>query len=205
MLLPKMTNKPYSSSSEENKHVILNVIQKWLVDSKTVLEIASGTGQHAIYFAKNMAYLTWQTSDLIESHLGINLWIKESALTNILPPLKIDVSENNWPVETYDAVYSANSFHIMSKDNVVDFFRHVSSVLNSTGLVIIYGPFNYHGQYTCESNANFDIWLKQRNEKSGIKDFEFCHDLAVNSGLQLADDIEMPQNNRILIWTKNND
>lgn len=202
MSLLESINKPFSPSSEENKHVILGVIQKWLTDSKTVLEIASGTGQHAVHFAENMPNLTWQTSDLPESHSGINLWIKESALTNILPPLNLNVSEDNWPVVTYDAVYSANSFHIMSKQNVMDFFSHINSVLNPTGLVIIYGPFNYNGQFTSPSNANFDIWLKQRNEKSGIKDFEFCHALALNAGLKLTKDIEMPQNNRILIWTK---
>ncbi|WEJ61624.1 DUF938 domain-containing protein [Thiomicrorhabdus lithotrophica] len=202
MSLQDFTQKPFSSSSEENKHVISEVIQKWLIDSKMVLEIASGTGQHAVHFAENMPFLTWQTSDLVESHSGINLWINESGLTNILPPLSIDVSEDNWPVVTYDAVYSANSFHIMSKQNVTDFFSHISSVLNPTGLVIIYGPFNYNGQFTSPSNANFDIWLKQRNEKSGIKDFEFCHELALNAGLKLAEDIEMPQNNRILIWVK---
>ena len=202
MSLLETTNKPFSPSSEENKHVILEVIHKWLSDSKTLLEIASGTGQHAVHFADNMPYLTWQTSDLVESHSGINLWIKESGLTNILTPLEINVSEDNWPIETYDAVYSANSFHIMSKENVMDFFSHISSILNSAGLVIIYGPFNYNGQFTSPSNENFDIWLKQRNEKSGIKDFEFCNHLALNAGLKLADDIEMPQNNRILIWTK---
>jgi len=202
MSLLEATNKPFSPSSEENKHVILQEIQQWLSDLNTVLEIASGTGQHAVHFAESMPLLTWQTSDLLESHSGIDLWIKESGLTNIHPPLKINVSEDNWPEETYDAVYSANSFHIMSKENVVDFFNHVSSVLNSTGLVIIYGPFNYNGQFTSPSNANFDIWLKQRNEKSGIKDFEFCNELALKSGLKLVDDIEMPQNNRILIWKK---
>ena len=202
MSLLEPIHKPFSPSSEENKHVILEKIQQWLIDSKTVLEIASGTGQHAVHFAENMPSLTWQTSDLLESHSGIDLWIKESGLTNILPPLNLNVSEDNWPVVTYDAVYSANSFHIMSKQNVTDFFIHISSVLNPTGLVIIYGPFNYNGQFTSQSNANFDIWLKQRNKNSGIKDFEFCHELALNAGLKLAEDIEMPQNNRILIWIK---
>ncbi|MEA1987859.1 MAG: DUF938 domain-containing protein [Pseudomonadota bacterium] len=202
MSLLETSNKPFSSSSEENKHVILKVIQKWLTDSKTVLEIASGTGQHAVHFAENMPYLTWQTSDLLESHSGINSWIKESGLTNILAPLDINVSEDNWPVATYDAIYSANSFHIMDKQNVMDFFSHISSVLKSAGLVIIYGPFNYNGQFTSPSNANFDIWLKERNKNSGIKDFKFCHNLALSAGLKLADDIEMPQNNRILIWAK---
>ena len=115
MSLLEPIHKPFSPSSEENKHVILEKIQQWLIDSKTVLEIASGTGQHAVHFAENMPSLTWQTSDLIESHSGIDLWIKESGLTNILPPLNLNVSEDNWPVVTYDAVYSANSFHIMSK------------------------------------------------------------------------------------------
>lgn len=195
-------NKPFSQSSEENKQVILQNISPLLEDKQMVLEIASGTGQHAVFFAQQMPHLTWQTSDLLESHSGINQWIAEADLPNVLTPLSLNVSEDSWPNTRYDAVFSANSFHIMGKQNVEDFFKNVSKVLNDNALVLIYGPFNYNGQFTSESNANFDIWLKNRNPQSGIKDFEWCDALANKAGLTLLDDFEMPMNNRILVWKK---
>ncbi|WP_321323105.1 DUF938 domain-containing protein [Thiomicrorhabdus sp.] len=202
MSLNTIQSKPFSSSSEENKHVILDSIQPLLKDSKSVLEIASGTGQHAVFFAKNMPHLIWHTSDLLQSHEGIDRWIFEAQLDNVVRPITLNVSEDTWPTETYDAIFSANSFHIMSKENVADFFSKLPAILNSTGLVIIYGPFNYHGNFTSESNARFNDWLKSNNSQSGIKDFEWCNELANKAGLVLIDDIEMPQNNRILVWQK---
>lgn len=202
MFNQEMPHKPFSPSSEENKQVILQAIQGFLSPRSSVLEIASGTGQHAVYFAAQMPHLTWQTSDLNESHAGIKQWIAEANLNNVLPPLSLNVSDNDWPSASYDAVFSANSFHIMGKPNVEDFFANVASVLNADGVVMIYGPFNYNGQYTSESNARFDLWLKQRDAQSGIKDFEWCNQLAKNVGLTLLNDIEMPQNNRLLVWGK---
>lgn len=194
--------KPFASSSEENKAVILQTIQSLLSDKNSVLEIASGTGQHAVYFAKNLPHLQWQTSDLIESHVGIQQWLAEAKLENVLPPIALNVSTDSWPKQTYDAVFSANSFHIMNQQNVEDLFSQISSILNPTGLVIIYGPFNYNGAFTSESNQRFDLWLKGNNPESGIKDFEWCNQLASRAGLQLIHDFEMPQNNRILCWQK---
>lgn len=202
MTAPNVSNKPFSQSCEENKHVILQAIQALLSEKYTLLEVGSGTGQHAVFFAEKMPHLLWQTSDLTESHDGIQQWLAEAALENILAPLPLNVSEDTWPTTTYDAVFSANSFHIMAHDNVKDFFDNVNNVLNENGLVVIYGPFNYNGSYTSESNARFDLWLKQRNPDSCIKDFEWCHHLAETVGLSLLDDIEMPQNNRILVWQK---
>lgn len=202
MSLQTTLNKPFAQSCEENKQVILQAIQGFLTDRQTVLEVASGTGQHAVFFAEQMPHLIWQTSDLIESHDGIKQWIAGAQLNNILPPLCLNVSEDEWPSSTYDAVFSANSFHIMAKENVEDFFAHIGQVLNPNALVIIYGPFNYHGGFTSESNARFDEWLKRRNPQSGIKGFEWCNQLAKQAGLSLIDDIEMPQNNRILVWRK---
>ncbi|MDG4812489.1 DUF938 domain-containing protein [Hydrogenovibrio sp. 3SP14C1] len=200
MLPHEISNKPYAQSSEENKFVILQAIQGFLTERSSVLEIASGTGQHAVYFAEQMPHIKWQTSDLTDAHAGIKQWIADSDLNNVLPPLCLNVSENDWPATRYDALFSANSFHIMSKSNVEDLFAHLSQVLNANGLVMIYGPFNYNGQYTSESNARFDDWLKQRNPHSGIKAFEWCNQLAEQAGLNFLEDIEMPQNNRLLVW-----
>jgi len=194
--------KTVSSSSEQNQAVILNELFPLLADKPSVLEIASGTGQHAVHFANAMPNTQWQTSDLEDSHETIKQWITESQLTNVLGPMRLDVSKDSWPNQTYDALYTANSFHIMSLQNVTDFFAHISSVLKPTGLVIVYGPFNYQGKFTSESNQNFNYWLTSKDKKSGIKDFEFCNHLAEEAGLNLYKDIEMPHNNRILVWIK---
>jgi len=194
--------KPFSPSCEENKDVILQVIKPLLKNSKSVLEIASGTGQHAVYFAKNMPHLVWHTSDLLKSHDGINHWIFEAQLPNIVCPIPLHISEDPLPDSCFDAIYSANSFHIMNKQNVSDFFTKVPTALHSEGLVIVYGPFNYQNTFTSESNARFNDWLESNNPQSGIKDFEWCNALANEAGLTLVDDIQMPQNNRILVWQK---
>jgi len=194
--------KPFSPSCEENKAVILAAITPYLETKATVLEVASGTGQHAIYFAEHLPHLSWQTSDLLESHEGIKQWLGEANLSNTLEPIELNVSESAWPDKTYDALFSANSVHIMSQQNVEDFFANIGKVLNDNAVVLIYGPFNYNGAFTSESNANFDVWLKSRNPLSGIKDFEWCNERAEQARLTLIDDIEMPANNRILVWKK---
>lgn len=196
-----LMNKPFSTSCEENKQVIFHAIQPYLRSRQSVLEIASGTAQHAIHFAAQLPHLTWQTSDLIESHPGICQWLSDTQLENIYPPIELNVSRlEHWPHNQFAAVFSANSFHIMAKENVEDFFQQLPKVLMKKAVVMIYGPFNYNGNFTSDSNARFNDWLKQRNPNSGIKDFEWCNKLAQKSGLQLIDDIDMPQNNRILIW-----
>ncbi|WP_319379800.1 DUF938 domain-containing protein [Thiomicrorhabdus sp.] len=195
-------NKPFAPSCEENKQIILESISPYLHQRREVLEIASGTGQHAIYFAERMPHLIWQTSDLIEAHPGIRQWITDSELENVLHPLALNVSENKWPSARFDAIFSANSFHIMGKSNVEDFFKNAANTLNNQAIVMIYGPFNYRGQFTSDSNARFDQWLKQRDPNSGIKDFEWCNQLAQQAELSLLDDISMPQNNRLLVWQK---
>lgn len=193
-------SKPFSQSCEENKQVILDAIHPLLSDCSSVLEIASGTGQHAIHFAQNLPHLSWQTSDVVECHPGIQQWLAETNLKNVSAPIGLNVSEDPWPSAQYDAVFSANSFHIMSHQNVEDFFANLHQVLNPNAIVAIYGPFNYQGKFTSESNARFNHWLQQRDPNSGIKDFEWCNQLAQQAGLNLLDDIEMPQNNRILVW-----
>lgn len=193
-------SKPFSQSCEENKQVIFDTIAPFLAQKNSVLEIASGTGQHAVFFSSQLPHLTWQTSDLLESHFGINQWLDEASLSNVHPPVELNVSESTWPSCTYDVIFSANSFHIMAHQNVEDFFANISKVLQPDAHVMIYGPFNYNGAFSSESNARFDDWLKARNPKSGIKDFEWCNQLAQNAGLILVDDIQMPVNNRMLIW-----
>ncbi|KAG1663448.1 UPF0585 protein [Nymphon striatum] len=170
--------KPFSESCIQNQQVILDVLIPLLKDKKHLLEIGSGTGQHAVFFAKHLPHLVWQTSDQHAYHEGIKLWLNEANLSNTRPPLSLNVSEDPWPDNTYDSIFSANAVHIMSWDNVVDYFKHACPLLESQGYFILYGPFNYNGKYTSESNARFDQWLKSNDPMSCIKDFEELNALA---------------------------
>lgn len=193
--------KPFAESCEENKAPILEVLKRLLKDSGSLLEIGSGTGQHAVHFAAAMPHLTWQTSDLTASHPGIRTWLDEAALPNTRYPLALD-TEGEWPTGPYDAIFTANTLHIMSWSAVVACFAGVGRVLEKEALLVLYGPFNYGGEYTSESNRRFDNWLKSRDPLSGIRDFDDLQILATANGLVFSEDIEMPVNNRILVWRK---
>ncbi|MEJ2317152.1 MAG: DUF938 domain-containing protein [Gammaproteobacteria bacterium] len=194
--------KPYSDSCMQNREPILSVIEPLFRDRKDVLEIGSGTGQHAVYFAAKMPHLTWHTSDLAENHAGIRAWLDEAALPNTTGPVSLDVLDRPWSAPEADAVFSANTTHIMHWDSVVALFGGVGELLRTRGLFCLYGPFNYGGEYTSESNAQFDEWLHERDPLSGIRDFDDLDRLAVQAGLRLEEDYAMPANNRILSWRK---
>jgi len=194
--------KPFSQSCENNKQPILKILSHAFAKQKYVLEIGSGTGQHAVYFAKNLPFLTWQTSDLLINHKGINQWIDDFPALNIKRPLSIDLAKPQSLNKNIDAMFSANTLHIINWSLVQNFFSLVEKFLAKNGILCIYGPFNYKGKYTSESNAKFDIWLKARDEHSGIRDFEAIVQLGIKAGLTLIDDVEMPANNRILIFQK---
>ena len=196
------THKPYSESCNQNREPILDVIQPLLTKRKSVLEIGSGTGQHAVYFARKMPHLIWQTSDQQAYHDGIKRWLDDAKLDNTPPPLLLNVSTDPWPTQRFDVIFSANAVHIMAWDNVVDFFENAPKLLDQGGLFILYGPFNYNQKYTSDSNARFDLWLKQRDPQSAIRDFEALDDLAQKSGMVLQSDHALPANNRILVWEK---
>ncbi|MCG7875804.1 MAG: DUF938 domain-containing protein [Candidatus Thiodiazotropha endolucinida] len=191
--------KPYSEACDENKGPILEVLLRLYRDVQTVLEIGSGTGQHAVHFATAMPHLTWQTSDMEETHPGIRAWLREAALPNVRNPIGLDVSRA-WPAGEYDAIFSANTTHIMSWPEVELMFQGVGQVLKRGGCFALYGPFNYQGGYTSESNQRFDQWLKSRDPLSGIRDFEMLDELAASNHLIFSEDVEMPVNNRILVW-----
>lgn len=194
--------KPYSASCERNQAPILEHLQTLFADSRRVLEIASGTGQHAVYFGRALPHLTWQTSDLLSNHDGILAWLEEAQLPNVLPPLALDVNEPVWPLAGVDAVFNANTVHIVSWPAVQRMFAGIGRVLQPGGLLCLYGPYNYGGAYTAASNADFDVWLKARDVHSGIRDFEAVCALAAAQGLSLLQDIAMPSNNRLLAWRK---
>jgi len=193
--------KPYSSACDQNRDPILAVIEPLLTNCKTVLEIGSGTGQHAIYFAEKMPHLNWQCSDQAQYHEGINAWLAATNLNNIQAPFILDVSQT-WDDFAVDAIFSANTAHIMNNTQVQALFTGVAQSLKAQGHFILYGPFNYEGKFTSASNANFDIWLKNNDSNSGICDFETLNQWATDLGLILQKDYPMPANNRILHWQK---
>lgn len=194
--------KPFSDSCERNQAEICSVLKDVLSDKKHVLEIGSGTGQHAVYFATRLPHIIWQTSDQDENHDGIQQWLDEANLENTHPPVSLNVSQKKWPDIPCDSLYSANVVHIMSWENVVDYFDNGAKLLPKDGLFILYGPFNYGGEFTSPSNADFDQWLKSNNPQSGIRDFEALDALANKNALFLKHDIDMAANNRILCWEK---
>jgi cyclopropane fatty-acyl-phospholipid synthase-like methyltransferase len=194
-------NKPYSQACENNKTFILSILAHSFQSNKTVLEIGSGTGQHAVHFAENMPWLSWQTSDVIENHQGISQWLNASPASNLIAPIVLDLN-NPWPMTQVDAIYTANTLHIVSWPLVQALVQGVSQHLATGGNCCIYGPFNYQGKFTSESNANFNDWLKERDSESGIRDIEAITELAKKAGLLLAADHEMPANNRLLIFKK---
>ena len=195
-------SKPFAEACERNKDPIFNVLKTRLSGTERILEIGSGTGQHAVYFAEQCPTIHWQTSDCSENHPGILSWIEDSQLTNVYKPLALNVIEDKWPNELFDAAYSANTAHIMPWQAVEATFEGLAKVLKSEALYFLYGPFNYNGQYTSESNAKFDIWLKQQASHQSIRDFESIEALANRCDFSLLEDVEMPANNRILIWRK---
>ena len=198
-----MKNKPFSQACENNKDPILQVLYRVFNTTKIVCEIGSGTGQHACYFAQNLPDIIWQPTDKQENLSGIMQWVADVQLQNLRNPIPLDVTDHPWPVGEIDAVFTANTLHIMTWSEVEGLFERLQEYLVKDGLLCIYGPFNYKGSYTSESNAQFDLWLKQRNLKSAIRDFEAVETLASKANIRLLEDIAMPANNRLLVWQKN--
>lgn len=194
--------KPFAESCEDNKHPILDVLRIEFASVTRVLEIGSGTGQHAVFFAEQLPHLLWQTSDVAEYHPGINAWLDEAQLENVRPPLALDVRRDAWPRAAFDGVFSANTTHIMGWPEVAAMFAGIGSVLEQNGRFCLYGPFNYGGKFTSESNARFDQWLKARDPKSGVRNFEDLDRLAKAAGMRLLQDYAMPANNHTLVWIK---
>ena len=193
--------KPFSQACENNKGPILEVLKTAFNKTESVLEIGSGTGQHSVFFAEQLPHLQWYTSDRHINHEGINLWLKEANLTNLHGPLELDLNYA-WPINNVDAIYTANTFHIVSWQLVEQFFKGVSTHLVSQGVVCIYGPFKYQGQFTSASNEEFDRFLTQRDPFSGIRDFEAIEQLATQAGLTLISDTAMPANNQLLVFKR---
>ncbi len=193
---------PHSEACVRNQAAILAQLDTLFIAPGHLLEIGSGTGQHAVYFGTHLPHLTWHTSDLPAYHTGIQAWLDHAALPNVQPPMALNVDAADWGIAEVDGVFSANTLHIMGWPQVQAFFAGVARVLKAGGKLAVYGPFNYDGQFTSDSNRQFEHWLKQRDPVSGIRDFEAVDALATRHGLSLLADHAMPANNRLLVWQR---
>jgi SAM-dependent methyltransferase len=194
-------NKPFSEACERNRGPILAALKRVFADRTRVLEIGSGTGQHAAGFAPALPHLVWQPSDVAEHLAGIGLWVAEAGAANLRRPLELDV-DRPWPDIAADAVFSANTCHILSWPQVERMFEGVGRLLPAGGVFALYGPFNYGGRHTSESNARFDAMLRERDPRSGLRDIEALIALGEREYLEKDEDLAMPANNRLLIFKK---
>jgi len=193
---------PSSEACERNKHPILPILSGALTKPALVLEIGAGTGQHAVHFSAHMPWLEWQPTDRPEYLDGLRARVRQEGPPNLRPPLELDVRSKAWPVSAVDAVFSANTLHIMSWPEVEDCLQGVGRVLVPGGLLVVYGPFRFEGRYTSDSNAQFDVYLRSRDPASGIRDFEAVDELAAAEGLRPVANHAMPANNQLLIWRR---
>lgn len=193
----------YCEACERNKAPILEQLCRWLPSDEDcrVLEIGSGSGQHALHFIQARPNWQWQTTELPDNLPALRSNISRYGQLP-LAPIALNVAEQPWPVEVVDNIFTANTLHIMSAASVEAFFTGLSGVLADNAKLIVYGPFRYQGDFTATSNARFDQWLKTRDPDSGIRDFEWIQQLALQAGLQLLEDRAMPANNQLLVWQK---
>jgi SAM-dependent methyltransferase len=194
--------KQFAAACERNKDQILTVLKEILPSSGMALEIASGTGQHAAYFAAHFPRLIWQPTDLSENFPSIRAWREEAGLPNLREPLKLDLLAESWPVTSAQAIVCINTIHIVAWNGVENLFAGAGRVLSPGGVMVVYGAYRYATRPLEPSNEDFDRWLKARDPVSGVRDFEAVNALAVKNGLLLAGDRAMPANNRSIWWIK---
>jgi len=192
----------YSQAAENNKRPIAEVMGRHLTQGASVLEIGSGSGQHAISMSREFPTITWLPSEreVMIPILRANLALHGSI--NIQPPLTLDLTDFTWSDDSVDVVYAANVMHIVSEDLGEDLIRLAAEALRPTGLLMLYGPYKYEGRFTSASNAAFDQWLKDRDPASGVRNFETVDAIARSVGMMLMADYEMPANNQMLLFQR---
>jgi cyclopropane fatty-acyl-phospholipid synthase-like methyltransferase len=193
---------PSSEACERNKGPILNVLRGAFADRRQVLEIGSGTGQHAVHFAAHLAHLTWHPTERSAYLPDLASRVKLEGSRNLRPPALLDVTQAVWPLRSVDAIYSANTLHIMGWAEVLSMFRGLDAVLSADGILCVYGPFRYDGRYTSDSNRDFDRMLQDRDPLSGLRDIKDLGTLAARYGLRLRSDHDLPANNRLLEFVR---
>lgn len=195
--------RPSAPACERNRGPILTVLQQELSGAQKLLEIGSGTGEHAVFCAARMPGVTWQTSDVVANHEGIQQWLDWANLDNVLPPLSCDTRvPPDLQRASYSAVFSANTSHIMDRDAVRGMFAIAGDVLEANGVFILYGPFRQGGQFTGPTDESFDADLQSRDSAMGIRDLEWLEELAAASQMQRKALYAMPANNWIVVWQK---
>lgn len=195
-------DRPFAPSCERNRDPILDVLRERFGDRRDVLEIGSGTGQHAVHFAAAMPWLRWQCSERAQHLAGIVQWLDDAALPNTPPPIALDVAAGPWPSTRFDAAFTANTLHIMGWPQVEACFAGLDATLADEATLVVYGPFNRSGRYTSQSNRDFDAWLKARDAQSGLRDLEAVDALAQSIGLRHAATIDMPAHNLCVVWRR---
>ena len=194
--------KQFAPACERNKDAILAVLRDVLPAKGTVLEIGSGSGQHAAYFAQHLPQIVWQPSDRAENLASIAAWAAEINAPNLRAPMLLDLFAPQWPLTQADAIVCINTIHIVAWRGVENLFATAGRVLTAGGVLYVYGAYRYADQPLAPSNIEFDRWLKARDPASGIRDFAAVNALAVAAGLELAGDVPMPANNRSIWWRK---
>ncbi len=193
---------PFSAACERNKEPILEVLRIHFAGRTGVLEIGSGTGQHAVHFARELAFLAWHPTEQLAYLADLTERVKLEGPQNLRVPTLLDVRQAVWPLRGVDAMFTANTLHIMSWPEVIALFRGSGSVLAPGGVLCVYGPFRYAGRYTSDSNLEFDRMLQERDPQSGIRDLDAVTALAKQYGMRLDADHDLPANNRLVVFTK---
>jgi cyclopropane fatty-acyl-phospholipid synthase-like methyltransferase len=193
---------PFSAACERNKDPILEVLRIRFADRAQVLEIGSGTGQHAVYFARALEHLVWHPTEQLAYLADLTERVKLEGPHNLRAPTLLDVRQAVWPLRSVDAIFTANTLHIMSWPEVTTLFAGVGNVLLPGGVLCVYGPFRYAGRFTSDSNREFDRMLQERDPQSGLRDIQAINSLAGQYGLRLDADHDLPANNRLLVFAK---
>jgi SAM-dependent methyltransferase len=192
---------PFSEACERNKDPILQVLSDAMAGCTHVLEVGSGTGQHAVHFALALPQIVWQPSETADAMPALRKRIFAEGPKNLRAPVFLDVTVTPWDVRKVDGVFTANTLHIMHWPQVEAFFANLPAVVKPETVLAIYGPFRYGGEFTSPSNGEFDEMLRARDPGSGVRDFEAVNALAEHAGFRLLADHRMPANNQTLIWT----
>lgn len=190
--------RPFSQACENNKGPILAVLEQHCQAPGTLLEIGAGTGQHAAWLSAQLPHLIWQPSDVADNLPGVRQWLQEPG-NRALDPLELDVS-GTWPQGNFTYLFSANTFHIMSRELVMRCIEEGCAHLTDNGLFLIYGPFKVAGQFTSDSNAEFDRWLKEIDPQRGIRDREWVEQRFARHGRTLLAEHDLPANNKVLVF-----
>ena len=193
---------PMSEACERNKEPILDVLRVRFATRARVLEIGSGTGQHAVHFARHLPHLVWQPTEQLSYLPDLAARIRKEGGANLRAPTVLDVRQAIWPARSVDAVFTANTLHIMAWSAVRALYKGIAEVLVPGGVLCVYGPFRYRGEHTSESNRAFDRMLRERDPQSGLRDIEALCELAGSYGMSLAADHDLPANNRLLVFDK---